>query len=170
MISRFLLTDSQLNYVLDKFEPREMEQALQSLPVTLDDAYGDMMGRIEAREKGVMRQALKTLLWILNAARPLTLEEVSELVIVQEGDSEIQDCHRLYPQSVIDACESLVDNSWNPGGYLIVRFTHFTVQEFLRKYDFTKCLRPMPSLAMTCITYLGFISLLSSMSRRHELE
>jgi hypothetical protein len=146
------MAEFQLDYVLDKFSPREMEDALQTLPVTLVHAYNLVMQRLEKRKSGVKQLALKSLFWILNAGRPLRTAELCELLVVRSGDKEIQEHHRLHPQSIIDACESLVvcDKSE------FIRFTHFTVQEFLRDYTAITDLNLLQDLAITCISYLGF--------------
>ena len=143
----------QLNYVLDKYEPREIENALQKLPVTLEEAYTDLMARIEKGRSGAKRLALKTLQWVSKAARPLRLEELCELLIIEPGDQDIEERYRISPQTVIDACGSLVICDGNEG---IVRLAHFTVQQFLSEYDFVSNLRPFPSLARICLAYLGF--------------
>lgn len=153
IMSRFLLAEFQLCYVLEQYEPREMEEALQSLPITLEDAYRDIMQRIEERGSGLRRLALKALFWILKAARPLRVEELCELLVIRKGDTDVQNRYRLAPQLVVDACESLVVYDQE---VRFIRFTHFTIKEYLRTYDFGRYLDPLPSLAETCLTYLAF--------------
>jgi hypothetical protein len=139
--------------VLSQYEPREVEDALLSLPITLEAAYNDIMYRIEKRAAGVLRLALKALFWVLNAAQPLRIEELCELLVVRPGDNGFQDRHRLQPHQIIDACQSLIVYDQDER---FVRFTHFTVKEYLSNYDFQKYLNPAPSLAEVCLTYLAF--------------
>jgi hypothetical protein len=131
-------------------QPRDMDDALDSLPGNLTDAYERIMDRIKNRRRHTL--ALHALWWIYKAARPLEMKELCELLVVKPGDKEIKRTHRLAPDIVIDACESLVICDEASG---IVKFTHFTVNEFLHEY-LKGCTESAPAFAEICLTYLAF--------------
>jgi hypothetical protein len=134
-------------YVLGMSQPRDMDGALNSLPMDLTDAYQRTMGRIKNQTL-----ALHVLWWIYKAARPLQMEELCDLLVVEPGDKEIKQTHRLRPERIIDICESLV--LWDEASG-IVRFAHFTVNEFLNNY-LRGCTESAPAFAEICLTYLAF--------------
>jgi hypothetical protein len=128
-------------------QPRDMDEALNSLPKDLPDAYQRIMDRIKNQTL-----ALHILWWIYKAARPLQMEELCELLVVKPGDKKIEKTHRLRPSTIIDVCESLVTCDEATG---IVRFTHFTVNEFLHEYLKGRT-ESAPAFAEICLTYLAF--------------
>jgi hypothetical protein len=96
--------------------------------------------------------AWRTLSWIVHAAdaRPLTMNELRQLLVIDLGDTQIDE-RQSSAEDIIAVCQSLIalDAESN-----VVRFAHFTVQEFLtEKYTHYK-LKPRKELAKVCITYI----------------
>jgi hypothetical protein len=127
---RFLLAEFQLKYILDKRnEPLEMLACLSSLPLSLEDAYKDIIDRIGKRGSGTKDLASRILTWVFHAGRRLKMDELCELLSVKKGDRALSD-KKWHPKAnrIVDVCESLVVHDSNG----TVRFTHYTVNEFLR--------------------------------------
>jgi hypothetical protein len=137
--------------VLTEIEPRKIEKALETLPKDLDSAYQLIMNRLENRGKGVRDLALRTILWISKAVRPLRMDELRDLLVVEKGDTDLRHDDRVDSQVIVDACESLVvlDESGE-----FVQFTHYSAQEYLQLHY--GLLPPVSDLADTCLTYLAF--------------
>ena len=78
------------------------------------------------------------------------MNELRELLVIEEGDTELDE-RQSSAEDIIAVCQSLIvcDPQSN-----VVRFTHFTVQEFLEKCK-DKLLLPT-ELAKVCLTYLAF--------------
>jgi hypothetical protein len=129
-----------------------MERALESLPRTLTDAYDGIIKRINSKKSGETEIALLAVLWIFNAARPLRIEELRELLVVHSGCKSVDEKYLLSTQSIIGPCESLILYDKASGQ---VAFIHFSAREyFLERYD--AILPSISELANTCLTYLSF--------------
>lgn len=160
MFGRFLLAQFQLDYVLVQFEPRKMQKSLESLPTDLFSAYQSIMIRLEKRGEGIKDLALRTLLWIFHAARPLRMDELRDLLVVQKGDKNLCRSGRMESKDILNACESLIVHDELSG---IVRFTHYTVQQFLLRCH-SDFLGSKSQLADTCLTYLAFDTCVDELS------
>ena len=129
-----------------------MYASLLSLPQNVSNAYKEIMERIERRGSMVKDFALRILLWVFNAKRPLQMKELCELLSIKPGDKDI--CEKWCPKEerVVDVCESLIIYDKSSG---TVRFTHHTVNEFLHECG-NNYLPHVSYLADICITYLTF--------------
>jgi hypothetical protein len=151
--SSFLLAKVQLDHLLcSRKNPRQIRQLLTSLPVDLKDAYQKVIARIE--ENQTISTAVKVLSWIYHAPRPLAISEVREALVVEHDDTEFMTEDMIDPLSLLESCEGLVvATPLSPASRL--RFSHFTVKEFLSK-ELSRRLLPKGSLGKTCLTYLNF--------------
>jgi hypothetical protein len=152
-LSRFLLAEFQLNYLLGFLsQPRKLVGALKNLPTKIETAYGNVIERIETGKLADKDLALRTLSWIFHTADagPLKMEELCDLLVTDEDDSDIHSEWRPSPEDIIAVCQSLVICEKDGG---VVRFTHFTVQEFLREYSGLHAISEMASI---CLAYLSF--------------
>lgn len=125
-----------------------MVNALKVLPVNLDNVYEGVMDRIEGRGKYDKKLAMQILSWVFHAARPLHMEELREALSIRPGDKELDDTGFLPPETIVEACGSLVvyDESSR-----IVRFAHYSVQEYLGNKDLPSSIH----LANICLIYLA---------------
>ena len=149
---RFLLVKFQLEYILDKEKPRDAIKALDTLPMDMPHAYQDVLIRIE-KTKG-KETALQVLSCVFHGLRPLKLTELQEVlsIEIQPPDTDILPEYFIDPAEIIRCCQGLVELDDTSG---IVRFTHYTVQEFL-KNNYQDLLLTPKDLAKTCLTYLNF--------------
>jgi ankyrin repeat domain-containing protein 50 len=147
---RFLLVKVQLDYILDKEKPRDAIEALDTLPKDLSDAYREVLIRIN-ETKGE-DTAWEILSWLFHAQRPLKMGEIREVlsIRIQPPDTELHPEDFINEDQIIHYCQGLVELDLTSE---IIRFTHYTVQEFL-KYE-KKLLAPA-QLAKVCLTYLTF--------------
>lgn len=147
-----MLAEFQLNYVLTFLsQPKKLVNALTNLPSTIDEAYNNIMSRIEKGGSIDKDLALRTLSWVFHnsaGARPLKIAELCDLLVIEAGDSDFDPQYRSSPDDIIAVCQSLIVLNESTGD---VRFTHLTVREFLRSYP--ELLAPL-DLAKVCLTYL----------------
>lgn len=141
----------QLDHILSFREPRKRFDAFETIPRDVPSAYTDLLERIENSRHGDSELAIKILSWIYFSRRPLLMDELLEALAVEEGDSHLQREYMLDPADVINCCKSLVSFDDSSG---LVRFAHYTVQEFLTKIE--KKLLPSEHLGRVCVTYLSF--------------
>src|SRR5437762_3072287 len=151
-INRFLLVKFQLDYILDKEKPRDAIKALDTLPTDMESAYQEVLIRID-KVKGT-DTARQILSWLFHAQRPLHIDELREVLSIetQPPDTELFPKYFISPILLIHFCQSLIEFDENSG---IVRFTHYTVEEFLKKKYQDKLLS-LAELAKICLTYLTF--------------
>ena len=125
------------------------------LPSTLTDAYDQIINRMQGRDKKV---ALRTLFWILKAGQPLRMDELRELLAVRDTDTCLHSEYLYEPSYILKVCQSLVLYDNQCGN--IVRFVHFSVQEFLETLSVSKDKNPgfppVSSLVITCLKYISF--------------
>jgi hypothetical protein len=129
-----------------------MLDSLSSLPLSSDEAYEDIMDRVGNRGPGTKDLAARILSWVYNARRRLKMDELCELLSVKKGDKAVR-AKKWHPKAnrVVTVCESLIVED-SEG---IVRFTHYTVEEYLRDKG-RRYLPPGSYVAETCLTYLSF--------------
>jgi hypothetical protein len=103
-------------------------------------------------EEGQKIFAFQIMSWIFRARRVLKIEELGEALSVQEDSDDLQEV--LIPEldSVVNTCESLVEVDRVSHE---VRFTHQTVNEFLRDHCKSQMLSNI-DLAKVCLVYLAF--------------
>jgi hypothetical protein len=132
-----------------------MRKALNSLPSTPSKAYEQVLTRIRAA-KHSSETAFRTLTWIFHAKRAVRMDELREALVVQDKKQPVEldetDMQELLAADILEICQSLVVYEEASG---VVRFSHFTVQEFLEsQVRESKLCLPEIELAKTCLAYL----------------
>jgi ankyrin repeat protein len=113
-----------------------LRKSLASLPRTLDQTYDRILTAIGEEYS---EYAMRILQWLTFSARPLSVEEVAEVVAIDvardpafDGDEVLED-----PLEVLDICSSLVTITMNEAdgrsrpAQRIVALAHYSVQEYL---------------------------------------
>lgn len=115
--------------------PPSVRRTLDELPETLDETYGQVLKNI----KKVNREhAIRLLLCMTVAIRPLRVEELAEVLAVDFDGAKEGGIPKLNPnwrwadqhQALLSTCSSLimiVDDE----DYQVVQFSHFSVKEYL---------------------------------------
>ena len=106
-----------------------MEKTLSFLPANEIEAYGQIMTRIRGVRGHTSKTAIRTITWIFCAARPLQMNELLEALSVEEQLGDVNVALKYKSADIIEMCHSLVVHEESSG---IVRFIHFTVQEFFK--------------------------------------
>ncbi|KAA8613753.1 hypothetical protein PtrSN002B_009905 [Pyrenophora tritici-repentis] len=113
-----------------------LRESLATLPQTLDQTYERILSAIN---DGYSKYALRILQWLTFSARPLSVEEIAEVVAIDvardlafDRDEVLED-----PLEALSICSSLVTITKNEAdGRLrpaqqIIALTHYSVQEYL---------------------------------------
>jgi predicted transcriptional regulator len=79
MWRRFRLVSLQLERLSTLRSRAKRREAIQVLPKTLDDFYHRLLEDIDDNNRDILKKAL---IWLLLSARPLTVAELAEAVIV----------------------------------------------------------------------------------------
>ncbi|KAG4441352.1 hypothetical protein IFR05_003166 [Cadophora sp. M221] len=159
IMSRYLqifnLVRLQMDFIRHLSTVGELRAALSALPMREEDFYGRSVIRIRDNE-AQRERAMKVLLWILKAKRPMKHQEVAHgVAIIPDQPSTTGYLDFVAPvEDLVDSCEGLV---------LINResetlsFAHPTVNEYLIATSETLFLvDPDITIAQSCLTYLLF--------------
>lgn len=149
----FLLAALQIRTVLNKTSAGDMDEALEHLPRDLDEAFSKTLQRIQSQPDGQDTLGMATLMWIAHARRPLIATELSEALAIKAGSTALKPRFRPSQKRMVDCCMGLVavdDRS------SVIRLVHFSVQEYLHKYQDGLFAQSECTIAEACITYLLF--------------
>ena len=160
LIFRFLLAKLQLKHTLAQKLPRKIEEALDSLPVDIREAYDKFF---QDEDDELMYEVLS---WIFYARRPMLMDELREALAVGRGDSELRADSLPSPDFLIEECRSLVTFDEDRGS---VDFSHATVREYLETQKIAYLLKP-EDLTEVLLTYLSFDVLKLPVHHDYELE
>lgn len=150
---RFLLARMQLDSLIGLESSEAINTALKSLPITLDEAYFQIMKKINRPPLVSCQLAKGVLSWIMIARRSLTMLELQNALAVKIGDTELDEKNILETDEIVSVCRGLVtvDEESN-----IVQFVHPTVSEFLQRNREEFFPGAEAGIALVCITYLSF--------------
>lgn len=125
-----------------------LRTALKSLPTTLDETYARILDSIDEDKH---HYALRLLQWLTFSARPMTLAEVAEAIVVEVNEDPRFDIDSRFvqPTDVLTICSSLVTTTIEDGDSSSasasietedppsastsreVQLAHFSVKEYL---------------------------------------
>ena len=131
MPDRFRWVYCQLD-TLRRCMPSSIRQALNELPITLDDTYERILQGIPKEKSQHARRLFQC---IVAAIRPLRVEELAEIFAIEFGPNEVTNLVEGWrpenpEEAVLSACSSLIAIIDDQGSK-IVQFSHFSVKEFL---------------------------------------
>src|SRR5262249_35742616 len=132
---------------------RSVRRALSTLPTGPPSAYSAFLSRILSSDRAA--SAKRLIGWVLCATRPLSTEELKHALSIEEGD-KVHDANCLVDiDAIISSCEGVivVDDASR-----MVRFVHYTFQEFLEKQAPEPSEQVHDEMAKSCLTYLLFQS------------
>jgi hypothetical protein len=114
----------------------KLRKSLASLPRTLDQTYDRILTAISEE---YAEYAMRILQWLTFSARPLSVEEVAEVVAIDVARDPAFDCDEVLedPLEALNICSSLVTITTNEvnrrsgSAQRIVALAHYSVQEYL---------------------------------------
>ncbi|KAK4888798.1 hypothetical protein LTR27_012329 [Elasticomyces elasticus] len=154
----FRWLECQMQYLASLPTARLVLRALDDLPGTLDDTYESILLRVPRAVRILVTEALT---WLAFAHRPLTLNELNEAVIVEEGDHDIDvDCRLQAIDTLLTLCQGLL--RWDPVSS-VVMLAHYSVWDYLTSGRIVDSLASfayleeslsMKIIARKCLTYM----------------
>lgn len=122
----FRWVDCQLSFLESQLTPRSAQNALQTLPGSLDDSYAAILLRIPASQRAIVKEIL---IWLSFCNRPLLLQELCEAVIIEEECETIDDSWRIKdPEQLLVLCRGLAVLDSTTGNVTLV---HGSIKTFL---------------------------------------
>ena len=133
------------------------------MPPDLDRTYDAILQNVPAADLDYLRRALQ---FVVFSARPLTILEVAEAVIIEPGNFSIDEDAKLQrPEDLLDIGKSLfVQHDSEVSDRRLLELSHYSVKEYLLSERAGNGpvaelgLREVASqtdIAISCLTYLG---------------
>jgi len=125
----FLWVSLVLDYVGSVCTPQDLRETIAHLPSDLSKLYGRILQRIfTVHEKHNCEKAVRTLMWICHARRPLNKFELIYGLALAPGKSTLSD-DEVPIARVLGLCKPLIEERHDGS----VAFIHFSVQEWVHR-------------------------------------
>lgn len=151
---RFLIAQLLMDSFQTRLKVKSIKSDLLALPKGLDaydTAYEDAMTRIFGQERDYQESAEKILSLILCARRSLTSGELQHALMIETGDTELEEDNSLDCETMLSVCAGLItiDESSDT-----IRFVHYTTQEYLQRTQKRWLPKAELKIARACLDYL----------------
>ncbi|KAJ7241271.1 ankyrin repeat-containing domain protein [Mycena rebaudengoi] len=156
----FLIAKLHIDSLATKSTVKAVRDALQNLPEDLEHTYDEAMDRIEAQNKDDKEIARRTLIWVANAKRPLTVLELQEALAI-EPDFKADVDGLLDIEIILSVCVGLiiVDSSqwyqFDPR-YSIIRLVHLTIQDYLDRVQPIRFPEAQNEITRNCLIHISY--------------
>ena len=162
-LERFRWVQCQVDHIKALRTAKDIKKALLELPPDLDSTYDDILLRVNQNDKLYLKRALQ---FVAFSARPMTLGEVAEAIIIENDISDVDEDSRLQqPQDLLEIGRSLFVASYTElYDKRTLELSHYSVKEYL----VSERVRNGPAadfaldkteaeiyIAQSCLTYLG---------------
>jgi hypothetical protein len=129
-----------------------MRQALEEMPIGLDNSFNKTLIRIEQQFDGKKELAFEILLWISHAKRPLLVDELRQALAVQLNKPVFDEDDMPMPGMMVAVCMGLVIIDQDSS---TIRLVHYSLQGYLQKPTTTFLSRGEAAIAKTCLAMLS---------------
>ncbi|KAL3448908.1 hypothetical protein BJX65DRAFT_317173 [Aspergillus insuetus] len=147
----FLLSVLRTKTVLREPTAGDMEDSLNSLAKDLPEVFRETVSRIQQLPENQKRLGLMTLMLLSHVKRPIIVQELTDFLSVQLGQTTVRLRHRPLPRVVLECCMGLV--SIEPTTET-VRLSHYAVSEYLVENSNRLFADAEASISALCMTYL----------------
>ncbi|KAL8952473.1 MAG: hypothetical protein Q9222_001614 [Ikaeria aurantiellina] len=149
----FLLARLFIQSLRQKTNIRDLLDAVESAPSSINDFYAETLERIKQQNPDHRKLAWRLLSWIAHAVRPLTTQELRHALAVRQGDETI-DIERLDAEDLfVVCCHGLVAIE---KATQCIRLVHYTVQQYLDDHQEELFPNAQADIFRTCMTYISF--------------
>ncbi|GAB1312273.1 hypothetical protein MFIFM68171_02483 [Madurella fahalii] len=147
----FLLPVLQLRTISKEPTLGEMEDSLNNLSHNLTDAFEQTIRRIQGLPASRSRIGIATLMYIVHAARPITVQELSDLLAMHPDRTRVHAKYRPTEKMLLECCQGLITIDARTGD---VRTSHYSVNEYLLQNDHHLFPRAKAVFAVKCLRYI----------------
>ena len=158
-LCRFLLARLTFESLVGQRNVKAIKDTLNKLSRgadALDSAYDDAMKRIEEQDQASHELAIRTLSWIIQGQRLLSVAEIQQAVSIEPGNSGLDPDSTVDCDDIISACAGLVTRFHDSPNNEILRLVHYTTQEYFERKTTKYFPDAQKYLASSCLTYLLF--------------
>jgi len=115
------------------------------------DAYSSTIERVKAQDEGKSRLGMAALMWLSNAERPLSADELCHALAVELGSKDFNAGSAPLISTLVGYCQGLITVDEETS---TVRLIHPSVKEYLSTHTDIFC-KPHSAMAEICLTYLN---------------
>ena len=128
----------------------EMEEALETLPSSLHEAFDDTLAQIKSLPPGRMQVGIRALMWLFYAMnrRKLRMVDLREALAIRIGQKSTDSRLRPSTEMILNCCRGLVTGTLEP------RFIHQAVYEYLQVREKELFPEGEGFAGEMCLTYL----------------
>lgn len=125
--------------------------------MAFDNAYQDIVERINNQDPRRQRLAKDTLQWVICAQRPLTTLELRTALTIEPGQSDLNDEDLYDLEDLVSSCAGLITVG-SDGRKEVVQLAHYTMQEYFTRHQESFFPEADQTITATCLTYLSYHS------------
>ncbi|KAJ7866012.1 hypothetical protein B0H14DRAFT_2347675, partial [Mycena olivaceomarginata] len=104
----FLLVKLQIESLCASGTVKGVRETLNNLPQDLQHTYTNTMQRIDNQNTEDKRIAQSALIWVVNAKRPLTVQELRESLAIVPGSTQLEEDCLLDIEVILSVCAGLI--------------------------------------------------------------
>ncbi|OAL29898.1 hypothetical protein AYO22_01804 [Fonsecaea multimorphosa] len=149
----FLLPHLQMERLCNQTNLKAVRATMTAMPKGVSEYYEDVLKRIEDQPEEDKVLAKKALTYVFYAKRPLSLAELTQILAVEAGDTDLDPYASPEPEILRHACAGLITIGEQGA---TVRLVHSTVQEHLETHCDRLVPEPEVAFAKVCLAYLSF--------------
>ncbi|KAF5332472.1 hypothetical protein D9611_005347 [Ephemerocybe angulata] len=149
----FLLARLQMELVLERCATiGSLLKALETLPSGINDMYRLTMDRISSLSEEEVSLAHRTFIWILHSKENLSPEDLQHALTFSYEDKKfVEDSSVSIPVLLSICCGLVTLEEDEDDGETVVRFIHYSTQEFMKDLVFSHLPHPHDLLAVTSV-------------------
>ena len=123
--------------------------------IAVDDAYRDIVERINNQDPRRQRLAKDTLSWVICARRPLTTLELRTALTIKLGESDLNEEDLYDIEDILSSCAGLITVG-SDGTKEVVQLAHYTMQEYFTRHQAGFFPEADKTITASCLTYLSY--------------
>ena len=127
----------QLNEICAQISDKAIEKALTKVPKDLNATFERILDSISQKPEGQYALARRVLICVAYSRSPIPITLLRYAVSVDEDSESLEALESSIPteKTIVNACANLVTIVKNTRRVRLVRFVHFSVQEFLKRHQ-----------------------------------
>lgn len=106
--SRFLHASLQLDALCHCLSTHDVEETLEQFPVKIEEVYAETWTRILDQHSRHVSLAKTILLWVINAQRSMTIEELQRAVAISPGNHTFEPARMVPEATILGICRGLI--------------------------------------------------------------
>lgn len=163
----FLVAELHVTALSQEDNIRDLHEKLESLPAEISDTYTQSLARIKRQNRNQAERARQVLLWSAHAFRPLRVRELQQALAVRPDDTVFVHGGEPSIETLVSSCMGLViidkederimnrNNDYANIRVDVVRFVHYTAQEFFEHIRIQEYPDGHHKIAESCLLILS---------------